>query len=61
MRAVDPNCPSLLDSKDGRFTDMHCVLYAYFREFRERGVGAEMKKTSLELRKKRMPCEKKVF
>jgi hypothetical protein len=26
---------------------MHCILDAYFRELRECGVGAEMKKTSL--------------
>ena len=47
MRGVDADCPNFLDAKDARFKEMHCILDAYFRELRNDGVGAEVKKSSL--------------
>ena len=46
-RAIDPARPNFMDTKNTRFLEMHSILDSYFRELRESGVGAEVKRTSV--------------
>jgi len=47
IQAIDAECPNFLDSKDPRFRCMHSVINRYFRELREVGVGAKVKRAEV--------------
>lgn len=46
-RSIDPDCSNFLDTKDPSFREMHCLIDAYFRELREAGIGAAVKRTEV--------------
>lgn len=47
VRAVDPDAPNFMDTKNPQFREMHTIIDRYFRELRESGIGAEVKHTNV--------------